>query len=133
MTKNTKRINFSVQYKGEHHMGAASIDIVLVNAFKGVSHFRTTNGGAISDSTGRFVVIFDSTMFLVLDSLDSSVHHCATGLDFEVPKMEIGKLLKITHTSGNPNQHLTLDLESKRGLQKGFGRVSNGKFPSAYP
>jgi hypothetical protein len=114
-------------------MGAASIDIVLVNAFKGVSQFRTTNGGAISDSTGRFVVIFDSTLFLVLDSLDSSVHHCVTGLDYGIPKMENGKLLKITHTSGNPNQHLTFDLESKKGLQKGFGRVSNGKFPSAYP
>ncbi len=133
MRNHTNRINFSVQYKGEHHMGAASIDIVLVNAFKGVSHFRNTNGGAISDPTGRFVVIFDSTLFLVLDSVESSVHHYLTGLDYGIPILGNGRILKISPTSGNPNRQLTFDLESKKGLQKGFGRVSNGKFPSAYP
>jgi len=129
-TKN--KIKYSLQYRGEHHMGAASIDIVLEKPIKGVSRFYTTNGGAISSKDGRFVIVFCPLMFLVLDADDSSVYHCNTGTDYELPKFENENTIKIAHAPDIPLKTITIDLHSKKGLQKGFGRVSRGKFPGAY-
>lgn len=130
-----RKDKYSINYLGEHHMGAVGIEIVLEKSFKGVSKFRCTNGGVLDEPSGRFLVLFDAGVILVLDYMENSVYHLIININdgYKTPHIEGGKTLYLKSSYSGNKHGQSFNLETKSGLTKGFGPVRQGRFPSAYP
>lgn len=126
---------YTTRFHGEHHMGASSLDFELEKAIKGIKTFRTTNGRALQDQSGRFLLLYDAVAALILDFHDHTVHHLV--FSSAEQSQELTLVENALCLSGSPasktRKCLCPDLTSKTGLAQGFGPVRNGKFPSAYP
>lgn len=126
---------YTTHFLGEHHMGASSLDFELAKAIKGMKKFRTTNGRVLEDQNGRFLILYDALVALILDFQENAVYHYLFPVTQNDPELTLeGDNLNLSFlASVNGSKKLCLNLKSKNGLQPGFGPVRNGKFPSAYP
>ncbi len=122
------RAKVEIEYLGEHHMGCASLSFKLDRKFRGVDKFYNTNGQALFDTKLPYLIIYDARVILVFDYVKKEVYHIDSSGNSIINNVSIDNGLIIY--SNSENKSLKYDLTKNRP-DIGYGKVNNGRFPSA--
>ncbi len=124
---------YEKEFMGEHHMGAYTVKFKLDRKFRGVDTFLTTNGEAMFDEKKPYLIIYDAVVILVFDYEKKELYNIETKKPYLFRKAEInnGKVIYTTENyQTSTTETVAIDLDTHK-LSPGYGRINNGKFPSA--
>lgn len=120
-------------YHGEHHMSAATIEMILPFSVMGQTSLFSTNGKVVSAKTGAIEYLHDALVVLKLDLKTQKVEHLLVPQGkyiSEFSEHEGGFKLGL-YDSHSCSEELLLAHEEAI-FKPGFGPVKNGLFPSAF-
>jgi len=100
----------------------------LDRKFGGVDKFYNTNGQALFDNKLPYLIIYDARVILIFDYAQKEVYHINSPGTSTIYNVSIENGL-ITYTDSD-KKPFKIDM-TKVNLEKGYGKVSNGRFPGA--
>ncbi len=116
-------------------MGARAINFTLDKKFRGLDSFRSTNGEALFDDSSPILIIYDASIILIFNYSKNEVYNIKIDKPKYIKTAHVSKGIltyKIINNDTNKMKKETKNI-SKRVNSVGYGIMSSGKMPSAYP
>ncbi|MBK1855968.1 hypothetical protein JO972_13440 [Verrucomicrobiaceae bacterium 5K15] len=119
----------SVEFCGEHHMGADHIEFIPSEPIAGVKRFFSTNGTALFNEADACFYLYDSSLIVRIHSESWTATHLA-----DAPEIVYKKLVELRskfYPSGRGGEKQINEL-TENDWKKGLGAAAEGVFPSAW-
>jgi hypothetical protein len=121
--------SISVEFCGEHHMGADHIEFIPSEPIAGVKRFFATNGTALFNEADLCFYLYDSSLVVRVNS------ESWTAASLAKPGEEISALLVKLRSKFYPEgrgRETQIKALTDGGWQSGLGEAFEGVFPSAW-
>ena len=119
----------SVEFCGEHHMGADHIEFIPSEPIAGVKSFFTTSGEALFNEANLCFYLFDSSLIVRVNSKSWKATYLANP-DKKI-LAELQKLRNKFYPEGR-GYEAQIEALKKCNWKAGLGEASEGVFPTAW-
>ena len=122
-----------INYHGEHHMGAETVEMVLPFELDGCSTFYSTNGIFLKSNNSSYMYLRDAMVVLKIDLVSKASEYFLPPKKRYISAFEEaeGGFKFELYGSYSGSEKLFIPF-SEINFKSGLGPVKNGIFPSAY-
>jgi len=121
--------SISVEFAGEHHMGADHIEFIPSEPISGVKRFFCTNGSAFFNEADSCFYLYDSSLVVRINS-ESWTAACFANPDEKI-RTELVRLRSLFYPEGR-GYEAQIKILAEIDWKDGLGEAFEGVFPTAW-